>query len=245
MKFTTAVIAALAMAAASCAISGNPPGRPAPGSEVTRPDKVMDFESLYGSNCAGCHGSEGRGGAAVSLADPVYLAIADDVVIRKAVSNGVRETAMPAFARQSGGMLTNEQIEGLVAGVRSRWAKPDILRGARPPPYSDPEPGDPQRGSEVYGVYCSSCHGAEGGGGDQASSIVDDSYLALVSDQGLRTTVIVGRRELGAPDWRNNAPGKVMTDEDITDVVSWLISQRKQVPGQPYPTPPITMGAAP
>src|SRR5262249_56812342 len=117
MKFTTAVIAALAMAAASCAISGNAPGRPAPGSEVTRPDKVMDFESLYGSNCAGCHGSEGRGGAAVSLADPVYLAIADDVVIRKAVSNGVRETAMPAVARQFRGMLTDGPGQALVPGL--------------------------------------------------------------------------------------------------------------------------------
>ncbi len=245
MKLDAIVIVAIAVTGASCSFRGSLPGRPSQGSEVARPEMVMEFSSLYRSNCAGCHGSEGSGGAAVSLADPVYLAVADDVVVRKAVSNGVRETAMPAFARQSGGMLTNEQIEALVAGIRSRWAKPDILRGTRPPPYSDPEPGDPQRGAEVYGVYCASCHGAEGRGGDQAGSIVDDSYLAVVSDQGLRTTVIVGRRELGAPDWRNNAPGKVMTDEDITDVVSWLISQRKQVPGQPYPTPPITMGAAP
>jgi len=245
MKLDAIVIVAIAVTTASCSFRGSLPGRPSQGSEVARPEMVMEFSSLYRSNCAGCHGSEGSGGAAVSLADPIYLAIADNDVIRKAASNGVPGTAMPAFARQSGGMLTNEQIEALVVGIRSRWAKPDILRGTRPPPYSDPEPGDPQRGAEVYGVYCDSCHGAEGRGGDQAGSIVDDSYLALVSDQGLRTTVIVGRPELGAPDWRHNAPGKVMTDEDITDVVSWLVSQRKQVPGQPYPTPPITMGAAP
>ena len=114
MKFKTAVIAALAMAPASCAISGNPPGRPAPESQVTRPDKVMDFESLYSSNCAGCHGSEGKGGAAVGLANPVYLAIADDATIRRVVSDGVPGTAMPAFARQSGGMLTNEQVDAIV-----------------------------------------------------------------------------------------------------------------------------------
>ena len=33
-------------------------------------------------------------------------------------------------------------------------------------------------------------------------------FLALVSDQGLRTIVIAGRPELGAPDWRGNVPGK-------------------------------------
>lgn len=245
MKSETAVIAAIAMAAASCGFRGNPPGRPAPGSEVSRPDKVTDFSALYASNCAGCHGAEGKGGAAIGLSDPIYLAIADNAVIRKVVSNGVPGTAMPAFARQSGGMLTIEQVDAIVGGIRTRWAKPDILRGIKPPPYSDPKPGDPLHGAEVYGVYCRSCHGADGVGGDQASSITDGSYLALVSDQGLRTTVIVGRRELGAPDWRHNAPGKVMTDEDITDVVSWLISQRKLVPGQPYPNPQLTIGAAP
>ncbi len=211
MKFKTAVIAALAMAPASCAISSNPPGRPARESQVTRPDKVMDFESLYGSNCAGCHGSEGKGGAAVGLANPVYLAIADDATIRRVVSDGVPGTAMPAFARQSGGMLTNEQVDAIITGIRVRWTKPDVLAGVQPPPYTDRDPADPERGPEVYAVYCSACHGVDGRGTAQAGSIVDGSFLALVSDQGLRTTVIVGRPELGAPDWRSNVPGKPMT----------------------------------
>jgi cytochrome c oxidase cbb3-type subunit 3 len=67
-----------------------------------------------------------------------------------------------------------------------------------------------------------------------ASSIVDGSYLALVSDQGLRTVVIVGRPELGAPDWRGNVPGKPMSSQDVSDVVAWLASQRTKFPGQPY-----------
>jgi mono/diheme cytochrome c family protein len=217
-----------------------------PGSQVARPDKVTDFSLLYGSNCAGCHGAEGKGGAAIALGDPVYLSIAGDAVIRGVVSDGVPGTAMPAFARRSGGMLTNEQVDAIVRGIRSRWAKSDILHGVNAPPYADPGPGDPERGAQVYAVYCSSCHGAEGRGGDQAGSIVDGSYLALVSEQGLRTTVIVGRTELGAPDWRGNAAGKVMTNEDIADVVSWLASQRTEVPGQPYPTSQLTtMGALP
>ncbi len=246
MKPETSILAALAIAAASCGIRISPPGRPSPGSQVVAPDKVTDFSLLYSSNCAGCHGLEGKGGAAVALGDPVYLAIADDATIRKVVSDGVPGTAMPAFARHSGGMLTNEQIDAIVTGIRARWAKPDILHGVDAPPYADPQPGDPQRGAQVYAVYCSSCHGVDGRGGKQASSIVDGSYLALVSDQGLRTTVIVGRRELGAPDWRGNAPGKVMTDENIADVVSWLTSQRAEVPGQPYPTSRLTtMGALP
>jgi mono/diheme cytochrome c family protein len=87
----------------------------------------------------------------------------------------------------------------------------------------------------VYQTFCSSCHGADGTGGKKASSIVDGSYLALVSDQHLRTTVVAGRPELGAPDWREDVPGKSMSDQEITDVVAWLVSRRAEEPGQPYP----------
>jgi mono/diheme cytochrome c family protein len=83
----------------------------------------------------------------------------------------------------------------------------------------------------VYGTYCSSCHGQNGRGGTKASSIVDGSYLALVSDQQLRTIVIVGRPSLGAPDYRSNVPGHPMSAQDISDVVAWLAAQRPQLPG--------------
>ena len=73
-----------------------------------------------------------------------------------------------------------------------------------------------------------------GRGGPKGSAITNDSFLALVSDQGLRTIVITGRPELGAPDWRGNVPGKPMSDQEITDVVAWLASHRVQNPGQPY-----------
>ena len=68
----------------------------------------------------------------------------------------------------------------------------------------------------------------------KGSSITDDSFLALVSDQGLRTLVITGRPELGAPDWRGDVSGKPMSDQEVTDVVAWLTSKRVQNPGQPY-----------
>jgi cytochrome c oxidase cbb3-type subunit 3 len=56
-----------------------------------------------------------------------------------------------------------------------------------------------------------------------------------VSDQGLRTTIIAGRTDLGMPDWREAAPGRPMSDREITDVVAWLASQRRSFPGQPFP----------
>jgi mono/diheme cytochrome c family protein len=213
---------------------GTPHGQPRSGSEILAPKQVLEFDTLYSENCAGCHGENGRGGPAIALADPVYLAIADEEVIRKVTASGVRGTSMPAFAESAGGLLTDKQIDVITHGIRSRWSKPGILDGSNPPSYAAKSTGDPQRGKAVYKTYCESCHGPDGRGGPKGSDITNNSFLALVSDQGLRTTVIVGRPELKAPDWRGNVPGKPMSDQEVTDVVAWLVSKRAPFPGQPY-----------
>jgi cytochrome c oxidase cbb3-type subunit III len=222
-----------ALALAGLVSCSSAPGRPAKGAEVLAPTEVVDFRALYAANCAACHGSDGRGGAAIALADPIYLVIADDASIRHVVADGVPGTAMPAFAQSAGGMLTDTQIAVITGGIRS-WSQPGALEGVRPPPHVAASAGDAQRGEGAFGTYCASCHGAQGQGGPKGSGIVKDSFLALISDQGLRTVIITGRADLGAPDWRGNLPGRPMSDQEVTDVVAWLSSQRAQSPGQPY-----------
>jgi len=222
------------LAAIFLAGCGAPHGQPRSGSEVLAPNEVLEFGPLFSENCAACHGTEGRGGAAIALASPVYLAIADDASIRKVIAQGVPGTAMPAFAQSAGGMLTDAQIDVLTKEIRSRWSQKGIVDAASAPPYMPKLIGDAQRGEATYKTFCESCHGPVGRGGQKASAIADDSFLALVSDQSLRTIVIAGRPELGAPDWRGNLPGRPMSDQEITDVVAWLASRRSQNPGQPY-----------
>lgn len=208
-----------------CSSCSSSPGRPKLSSGVVSPDDISDFGVLYNQNCAGCHGLDGKGGAAIALASPVFLAIADDDSIRRVVSNGVTFTAMPAFAQSSGGMLTQKQIDALVRGIRS-WENPRALANTTPPAYAPKTIGNAHTGEQVFRTYCASCHGTDGRGGRKASSIVDRSYLALVSDQYFRTIVITGRPELGAPDWRGDVEGRAMSEPEISDVVAWLSSQR-------------------
>ncbi len=243
MRFPAPIlgVAGLAVALSLCGCA-NAPGRPSPGEMPAVPNEISDFNTLYGQNCAGCHGTGGKGGAAIALANPVYLAVVDDSVLHRATASGIPGTSMPAFAQSAGGMLTDKQVDVIVNGIRDHWSKPDVFLGADPPPYSSPVSGDSARGSKVYAAYCASCHGADGRGGQKASSIVDGSFLALVNDQELRTIVIAGRPELGAPDWRSNIPGKPMSPQDISDVVAWLASQRPKFPGQPFSTTAKLMG---
>src|SRR5690349_21070458 len=154
--------------------------------------------------------------------------------MHKVVANGVRGTSMPAFAQSAGGALTEEQINVITSGMFSRWGRKGILDGADLPSYTAKTEGNADHGKLVFGTYCASCHAPEGRGTSKGSAITNDSFLALVSDQGLRTIVITGRPDLRAPDWRGNVSGKPMSDQEITDVVAWLASHRVQSPGQPY-----------
>jgi cytochrome c oxidase cbb3-type subunit III len=235
----------LAVAVLVSAGCSNLPGRPTMESIPVDPDKVTDFNLLYKQNCSGCHGAEAKGGAALSLGDPVYLAITDDAILRKAVTNGIAGTSMPAFAKSAGGALTDSQVDIIVRGIRERYSKPDALSGVTPPAYAATETGDVTRGAAAYETFCSSCHGPGGKGSAKASSIVEGSFLALLTNQELRTLVIVGRPDFGAPDWRNNVPGRPMSSQEISDVVTWLASQRPQFPGRPYPNASKSAGGLP
>ena len=226
------VSALLSLLLSGC--SSPPPGQPQKDAETVAPDQIVEFATLYSQNCAGCHGAQGRGGAAIALANPVYLGIVDEPTLRKVITNGIRGTSMSAFAQSAGGMLTDKQVDSISSGIFSQWGRKGILDGSNPPSYAATTKGNGANGELVYGVYCAACHGAEGRGGSKGSAITNDSFLALVNDQELRTIVIAGRPELGAPDWRGNVPGKPMTDQEITDVVAWLASRRVQTPGQPY-----------
>ena len=245
MSSKRTLLALLVAALFFCVGCGDLPGRPKVDSIPIDPDKMMDFAVLFGKNCSGCHGAEGRRGAALSIGDPVYLAIADDSILRKAVTDGIAGTSMPAFARSAGGMLTDDQVSVIIRGIREHYSKPNALAGSAPPSYASSDSGDAAHGAAVFNSFCASCHGPAGKGGAKAGSIVDASFLSLLTDQELRTLVIVGRPDLGAPDWRSNVPGKPMSSQEISDVVAWFSAQRTQVATRPIPNAAKPAGALP
>src|SRR5262249_54518373 len=169
------------------------PGKPNESARWRAPTEIVDFKQLYAENCSGCHGADGRLGAARPLNDPLYLALVDDETLRQVTARGVPNTMMPAFAQKEGGDLTDAQIKALVQGIRSAWARSGEFETAALPPYRAKEsmPGDLRRGSMVYQNYCAQCHEPVGNNQLKGGQILDANFLALVSDQSLRTTVIV------------------------------------------------------
>jgi mono/diheme cytochrome c family protein len=218
----------LVLALAGCERS---PGARAAEETPPRPDQVLDFKTLYSANCQACHGATGHGGPAMELGNPEYQALVDDATLRKTISGGMPGTEMPAFAQSAGGMLTDAQVNALIAGMRKEWAKSDVFSGTTPPPYAQPGGGDATRGAQVYQARCASCH--QNPGREQVTSPV---YLSLVGDQALRTIIIAGRPDIGQPDWRLQVElsgqlnlgnvGPPLSGQDVTDVVTYLGSLR-------------------
>jgi cytochrome c oxidase cbb3-type subunit 3 len=203
-------------------------GPPNDEEEHLRPENVASFDRLYTQNCSACHGENGSGGPALDLANPKYQAVVDDASLKRWITSGMPGTQMPAFGEPAGGFLTPQQVDVLVTGMRARWNHKD-KNAADMPPYSSNAIGNVEHGQDIFRVSCSSCHQQE------HQKITDTSYLALVSDQSLRSIVIAGRPDLGHPDWKQVRPGQPLTDQDVSDVVAYLHSLRSDTPGQPYP----------
>jgi mono/diheme cytochrome c family protein len=228
MRRTGSLLVVLLSGAALAGLGcNNSPGKPGPEPEVPRPDQVLDFATLYKQNCVACHGNNNEPGAALYLANPVYLAVAGEANLKAVIANGVPGKLMPPFARSAGGMLTDQQVDILANGLIGTWGKAGVLDGLNPPTYKAMLSPDPAAGQKVFATYCASCHGtnANGEDGDVKGSLVDPAFLALISDQNLRSIVISGMNP-DMPSFHEHEDNPPLTDQNVTDVVAWVISHR-------------------
>lgn len=236
------LLLATAIFAAVAVVGCKAPGAPGPAEE--RPEEVRDFHALYKQNCAACHGEQGRGGIATSMANSVYIAFAGQQQIAKAIREGGPGELMPAFGKKHGGFLTDEQVNILAYGIVQRWGQAHAAAGV--PAYTASLVGNADAGKQVFTSTCARCH-QQGVRPDAkkhtAGSITDPDFLALISDQNLRSTIVAGKPDEGMPDWRavSNAP---LSDQQITDVVAWLASLRKATTAKPDAHQPAAVVAA-
>jgi mono/diheme cytochrome c family protein len=201
----------------------------------------MDFSALYGTNCAGCHGADGKLGPAPPLNDPMFLAIVPDSELLRVITEGravtpAQKTPMPAFVRDKGGPLTAAQVKALAEGIKKQWGS------TRPeakslPPYLAPagaQRANKDQGARVFARACAGCHGNQGRGGrlmPGIGAINNQAFLALISDQALRRYAITGRPDLGMPafDGDSGRPPEFrpLSSPEIDDLVALLAYWRQ------------------
>lgn len=88
---------------------------------------VSEGETIWGFNCASCHGDRGEGASAPALNSQQFLESATDQQIQLLVSVGVPGTSMGAYSQDFAGPLTSEQIKAVATFLRA-WEDdaPDV-----------------------------------------------------------------------------------------------------------------------
>jgi cytochrome c oxidase cbb3-type subunit 3 len=135
-----------------------------PFEERVRDEDALRIGSrLFATNCATCHGSDGRGGSGFpNLTDDDWQYGGDEANIEKSILDG-RNAIMPAFAPALGG---DDGVREVVAYVRSLSGLP-----------ADAALAD--KGKTRYMQICVACHGIDGKGMQALGSpnLTDDAWL--------------------------------------------------------------------
>lgn len=83
---------------------------------------IRSGNQLWGLNCAACHGMNGQGVDAPALNSQQFLKGTTDEQVVGIIKGGIPGTEMPAWWNEYGGPLTDQQIQEVVAYIRS-WEK--------------------------------------------------------------------------------------------------------------------------
>jgi len=155
-------------------------------------------DSLFGDNCATCHGAGGRGAVGYpNLADQVWLWDGTLDGIEYTLRHGIRHEAdldtrfslMPSFGRD--GLLSTDQIDGLTQYVLQVSGQPHDAEEAG-------------QAAELFAQQCASCHGADAQGDrlQGAPNLTDDEWLYDSSGRGIYDS-IYNARNSHMPAWQD------------------------------------------
>jgi putative heme-binding domain-containing protein len=143
--------------------------------EGTQPASLSGQRS-FNTNCAGCHGLDGRGGdKASNIVANLNARNLSDAQVSGIITNGITGTSMPSFRH-----LGTPQIRRLVAYVRTLQGKMEVRK----------LPGDAGRGKEIFfgKGECSSCHAISGEGGFLGPDL--SAYGSVQSAKAIRDEIV-------------------------------------------------------
>ncbi len=159
------------------------------------PDQSLEFGVLYGQNCAGCHGSDGKFGPAPPLNEPLFRAIVPVAELQGVLAKGRKKSLMPAFAKESGGMLTEAQIQVLVMEIKGipykivKKHEGDVVKvdvvpdtGGIAPAWGAPE--KPREGVPAYREPSASSNGSRTGDKKQGAIVFVRACATCHGDDG-------------------------------------------------------------
>jgi cytochrome c oxidase cbb3-type subunit 3 len=139
---------------------------------------------IFASNCAGCHGADGRGGEhAPNIATAAQVQHLADRDLAGIIRNGISGAGMPAFSS-----LQPHQVDEVVGYLRVLQGRGDMVK----------LPGDPNQGKVLFfgKARCSDCHMVNGEGGFIGSEL--SFYGADAKPDQMRAVILDPDKNLPA-----------------------------------------------
>jgi mono/diheme cytochrome c family protein len=213
-------------------------GRVEARAQTPGPEQIQQGAELFAANCAVCHGPNGEGRVGATL-NKDWPSIRPELTVREIIEQGVSGSVMPAWGQKHGGPLSEAEIDALVAYILS-WqtgGAPSLAPrpSATPYPPITPVPnvtGDPNHGAVLFGENCAVCHGPNGEG--RVGATLVKNWPGIRPDLNIKTTIENGISGSVMPAW-SQAKGGPLAEQDINDLVSFILARSANAPGEPAP----------
>lgn len=210
--------------------------------ETSKGSPLEVGQKLFSTDCAPCHGDFGEGGAnparkgdtIAPISTSEFLKTRDDYTLENIIARGQPNFGMSPFGSSFGGPLDTEDINAIVAYIRS-WEK-------NPPVELPPEVAQADvslSGEEIYANLCAQCHGPNGEGG-VGPALNTQEFKDQNTDQKISDTINEGHKATPMISW-----GEILNSDQIDQIVK-VIRQFKTAeptqssqptePSQPTPT---------
>jgi len=178
-------------------------------------------QNLFADNCTSCHGTFGEGGENPSLPNDIiapistaeYLKTRDDHTLTLIISMGQPNFGMSPFGAASGGLLEDDEIEAIVAYMRSWEDDPPVEL----PPEIEMTGDLALEGNEIFASLCYQCHGPNPAGFRQGPALGDPEFQADSTDQDIFDTINLGHEATAMIAW-----GEILTSDQITQLVAFI-----------------------
>ena len=198
--------------------------------EAARGTPLEVGQELFVDNCAFCHGEFGEGGPNPARQDDIiapissaeYLKTRDDFTLQSIVAQGQPNFGMSPFGSAYGGPLDDDQVDAIVAYMRSWEANPPV---ELPPEIREGTVS--LSGGEIFKNLCAQCHG-ENGEGIIGPSLRDAAFQDNRTDQEIFDTINLGHEATTMIAW-----GEILSADQIEQLVVFI---RQLDSGEPAPS---------